>query len=68
VKGDWIYDEQADVWHLSMGIAARSDGDPLIYVTWCHKELERPKTRKGGELDWSMTLHDECVRQSERVP
>jgi hypothetical protein len=68
IKGDWIFDEQRDVWHLSMGYTARSDGDPHTITTWCGLELDAtwPK-KKGAEIDWSNTLHDSCVRKSEEI-
>jgi hypothetical protein len=58
MKGMWIYDEQADVWHLLI------DGK-----TWCTK-VELPLNAPvlaGHSISWSDTLHDECVRKSEEL-
>lgn len=64
MKGEWVYDDQLDIWHL---IYSRiNDGDEL--VAWCGKSYALKSEKKPGEqLGLADVLHDECVRKSEEL-
>jgi hypothetical protein len=75
VKGTWVFEERKQQWHLlifpddvSRSIAARSDEDPVTFVTWCRLELPGP-TKSGESIDGIFeSVHDECYRKSEELP
>ncbi len=66
MKGQWVYDGQADIWHLTW----HSQWDPTDKVmTWCHKDypLDAP-IKDGSQINGLQdTLHDECVRKAEEL-
>jgi len=64
VKGQWVYDGQADVWHLFW-----ADVDYILGSeppTWCGKKLPQDAPIKDGSQINGLqdTLHDECVRKA----
>lgn len=65
MKGEWVYDDQRDVWHL----ITQTDSNEPMFGTWCRKWYTTEAFRKsGGQITWADTVHDECARKSEELP
>ncbi len=65
MKGEWVYDDQADIWHLIWRLDQRSS---KVLTTWCNKEYPaKAKQQHGLTFGMADVLHDECVRKSEEL-
>ncbi len=66
MKGEWVYEEKLDRWHLEWGYAE----NPELIHTWCGLEFPADTRGKhGDQIDgFADVVHDECVRKSEELP
>lgn len=72
IKGDWIYYEKLDNWHLILAEITRDgpDGEPVLtFQSWCSIEFDKDAPRKpGAQLhQWADAVHDDCLRRSEEA-
>ena len=68
MKGEWVYEERVDQWHLIWNTIFR-DGEPA-HEAWCGftVEVEGSQVRTGHLINGiADTVHDDCYRKSEEL-